>query len=39
MGLVLPTTVSPTWNDPEIIAISRSFGTQNAETSTPSKKG
>ena len=34
---ILPVTVSPTVNDPEIILISRSFGTQNLVTSSPSK--
>ena len=38
VGLILPTTVSPTWNTPETIAISKSFGTQYLVTSLPSKK-
>ena len=38
IGLIVPVIVSPTWKVPEIIAISKSFGTQYLVTSTPSKK-
>ena len=32
-----PLITSPTWNEPEVILISRSFGTQKRVTSSPSK--
>ena len=33
---ILPFTVSPTWNDPEVIVISSNLGTQNLVTFCPS---
>ena len=36
---IVPTTVSPTWNTPDDISISSSFGTQYLLTSCPSKNG